>query len=230
MILTISKKTCQNIAYNNEHAYTIGRGKTVAQVLKEDVRQRIIAAAKKEFLSFGYEDASMRRIALEAKVTVGNLYRYFLNKDQLLEVIVAPCFKRINHMIALLTDEAITFDRQDFNFELSEEEIIAIIEKMGEELFKIRLKMKEELMILMMDSRLSKDIKKWLVALLRYLIAKDSDPSSAVLAESFATSIFAGLQEIFLEKIDEEVRLKVIKGYLKAFMAMIVKRDYIGDF
>ena len=49
----------------------------MAQVLKEAQRDKILEAAKQELLHYGYKEASMRRIAAQAEMTVGNLYRYF---------------------------------------------------------------------------------------------------------------------------------------------------------
>ena len=60
----------------------------MAQVLKEEVRSRIIASAKKELLKKGYKDASMREIAKGADLTVGNLYRYFDSKEELVNTII----------------------------------------------------------------------------------------------------------------------------------------------
>ena len=40
----------------------------------------ILEAGKKEFLTYGYEKASLRRIAKEASVTTGAIYGYFPGK------------------------------------------------------------------------------------------------------------------------------------------------------
>jgi len=60
------------------------------QVLKEDVRDKIGQAAVECFKDVGYEKASMRQIAGKAGLSVGNLYRYFPNKEALFEYCVAP--------------------------------------------------------------------------------------------------------------------------------------------
>ena len=62
----------------------------MAQVLKEAVKDKIIAAAKEEFLKKGYKEASMRAIARKSKMTVGNLYRYFSSKEEMIIHIVSP--------------------------------------------------------------------------------------------------------------------------------------------
>ncbi len=60
------------------------------QVLKEDVRRNIKDAAVMCFKQVGYDKASMRQIASNAELSVGNLYRYFPNKEALFDYCVQP--------------------------------------------------------------------------------------------------------------------------------------------
>ncbi len=60
------------------------------QVLKEDVRRNIKDAAVMCFKQVGYDKASMRQIASSANLSVGNLYRYFPNKEALFDYCVQP--------------------------------------------------------------------------------------------------------------------------------------------
>ena len=53
------------------------------QVLKEDIRSRILTVARQQFERNGYSKTSMREIAVLAGVGVGNIYNYFTNKDEL---------------------------------------------------------------------------------------------------------------------------------------------------
>lgn len=62
------------------------------QYLKDEVRNRIVAAALQEFSEKGYMDASMRRIAAKAEVALGNLYRYFKNKEELFNELIEPFY------------------------------------------------------------------------------------------------------------------------------------------
>jgi AcrR family transcriptional regulator len=56
----------------------------MVQVKKDDVRQRIDEAALKVFAGKGFEDAKISHIAKRAGVSVGNIYRYYKNKDEIL--------------------------------------------------------------------------------------------------------------------------------------------------
>ena len=69
------------------------------QTLKEDVREKIIDSAKNEFLEKGIERASMRDIAAGSGMTVGNLYRYFKNKEELNNIIVGKTLDEINKLV-----------------------------------------------------------------------------------------------------------------------------------
>ena len=60
---------------------------------KTKSHERIIEAAKKEFLEYGYADASLRRIAAEAGIQVGGLYKHFDSKDEMFEALVEPAIK-----------------------------------------------------------------------------------------------------------------------------------------
>lgn len=63
-----------------------------------DTREKIIEAAKKEFLLQGYEKASVRTICKNAGVTTGALYFLFENKERLFHDMVNPFLMEWKHM------------------------------------------------------------------------------------------------------------------------------------
>ncbi len=52
--------------------------------------EKIVAAAKKEFLTYGFTDASMRRIAEAAGMSVSGLYKHFASKEEMFSALVEP--------------------------------------------------------------------------------------------------------------------------------------------
>ncbi len=62
------------------------------QTKKKDIQKTIIETARKEFYKNGYTKTSMRTIAKKSNVTLSNIYNYFRNKDEILEIIVKPVF------------------------------------------------------------------------------------------------------------------------------------------
>lgn len=57
---------------------------------KAESHERIVAAAKDEFLTYGFENASMRRIAANAGITASGLYKHFPNKEEMFAHLVQP--------------------------------------------------------------------------------------------------------------------------------------------
>ncbi len=68
------------------------------QTKKTDIQENILKVAQKSFLEHGYRKTSMRNIAKEANVTLSNIYNYFKNKDEILEVIVQPVFRELEQL------------------------------------------------------------------------------------------------------------------------------------
>ncbi|MBR2974588.1 MAG: TetR/AcrR family transcriptional regulator [Clostridia bacterium] len=69
------------------------------QYLKKEVKERILCAAMEEFKQYGYADASIRNIANNAEISLGNIYRYFANKEALYLTIINPLLEGIQQVI-----------------------------------------------------------------------------------------------------------------------------------
>lgn len=69
------------------------------QILKDEVRKNICETALKEFSAKGFQKASMRSIAGNAGITVGNLYRYFRDKEDLFCSVISPAHGRLMNLV-----------------------------------------------------------------------------------------------------------------------------------
>ena len=65
--------------------------------------EKIIAAAKKEFLTYGFTDASMRHIAEEVGMSASGLYKHFASKEEMFSALVEPAYQGL---LALCRQEA----------------------------------------------------------------------------------------------------------------------------
>jgi len=63
---------------------------------KDEIEQKILAAAQEEFCDKGFSRASLRTIARKAGISVSNIYHYFSGKDVLFRRIVDPTLIRID--------------------------------------------------------------------------------------------------------------------------------------
>ena len=57
---------------------------------------RILAAAKQEFLEYGFENASMRRIGERCGMTAAGIYRHCRDKADLFEQVAAPAVESLH--------------------------------------------------------------------------------------------------------------------------------------
>ena len=201
----------------------------MAQVLKEAQRDKILEAAKQELLHYGYRNASMRRIAAQAEMTVGNLYRYFENKDQLIQVITLPALAELDLMIRRLTHDRISLNQPNTQVGLSLAELRVKIAELAEDLAELAVRMPEEIRILMLHSDLSEQISYWLTELLEVLAAEwllfdpEREKETEILCRMFAASLFQGVRELFSpdhEGLQKGELTRVLQAYFGLFLGM----------
>jgi AcrR family transcriptional regulator len=58
------------------------------QILKDEIRERILSVAEDSFYDKGFRETTMRAIAGEVGISVSNLYLYFQNKEIILTELV----------------------------------------------------------------------------------------------------------------------------------------------
>lgn len=69
------------------------------QILKEDIRNKINQSAIRLFKQYGYSGISMRKIAQDSNISVGNIYRYYNSKDHLFEQLLDPVIQEIMDLL-----------------------------------------------------------------------------------------------------------------------------------
>src|SRR5687767_11864762 len=76
-----------------------------AQPRGEDMRARIVAAAKEILSRDGYEKASIREIAAEADVARGLVHYYFATKEDLLVAVAQSAASELGQRMAQLREK-----------------------------------------------------------------------------------------------------------------------------
>lgn len=80
------------------------------QYLKKEIRDRILSAAIEEFKEHGFADASIRNIANNAEISLGNIYRYFTNKEALYFAVINPFMESVKLFVKkefVITDQSL---------------------------------------------------------------------------------------------------------------------------
>lgn len=137
----------------------------MAQYKKEDIRKKILENAKAEFLELGYKNASVASIARKSQIGVGNVYRYFKNKEAILDAIVTPVVERIKKTLIADTDH------NDVN---DHENILNIISEIMKEINDLSINYKEEIIIVLQGCETTKyfSIKEEIICSLSFEIKK----------------------------------------------------------
>jgi AcrR family transcriptional regulator len=200
----------------------------MAQFLKEESRERIVDSARNEFLQHGYRNSSMRRIALRSNMTVGNLYRYFKNKEELIRAAVFPAYRELSELIRSLTGGRISLESREFpQGGLSVEEIKQMISGLCTGFIGIYQRHQTAMRILMMRSDVNDRITDWFSELIRSVIVRnyalpEEDTNVRLLAEGYAAAIFSGVKEIMNRAPADSPELpKLAEVFLNSFVGLL---------
>ncbi len=185
------------------------------QVLKEEVRQTILSSARLEFKEKGFKNSSMRNIARGAGVTVGNVYRYFENKEQLFCAVVGPAYVMIVNLVEEVKEDSFAVTQQYPVF----------MEEITHRIVDIYRKSREELLILINGSEGTRleNAKGNIVLLLekklqeifgRQLKEKGKNVEDVYLFYVIAFGFVEGLAMILEQFEDEEKMNNVIGQYI----------------
>ncbi len=203
----------------------------MAQVLKEDYRNRILSAAKKELLLKGVRDASMRNIAFHSSMTVGNLYRYFKGKDELIQFIVSPALERLNDVIQKKTQDRLSLFQKTSGLGLSKNEMTRILDSLADDLTLIYHEYRDEMKILFLDSAIQMQISDWFTQLIETVIydefaeTRTLEKKVQLFSRMLAVSIFSGLQECFrlleMHEFSNQDVGQLIRLYFRLYLSML---------
>ncbi len=203
------------------------RGQVMAQHLKEEQRQAIIEAARQELREKGYNDASMRSIAAKAEMTVGNLYRYFKNKEEIQEYIVANAREKIYAILRQQTVDSVSKEPRVFNIRPDTDELSAMLDRMADRLISIYENDTDEFLILLSDTAMNEYLISWYSRTVHALIDQhflfDSQQEERdILTRTYAIAMHSGVKEIFKHDDLSIDRLRfLLQTYLHSFIVLL---------
>jgi TetR/AcrR family transcriptional regulator len=73
--------------------------------ISEEKQNKIIGAALNEFAQFGYSEANINKIAERANISVGSLYKYFSDKQNLYQTIVNHSTDTLQEVLGRIVNE-----------------------------------------------------------------------------------------------------------------------------
>lgn len=61
-------------------------------------KEMIIKVAKSEFISRGYEDTTLRKIAAKCNITATAIYRHFIDKEEIFQAVISPVIEKLKSL------------------------------------------------------------------------------------------------------------------------------------
>lgn len=189
------------------------------QVKKDEIRALILRYALDEFEKNGFAGTQMRTIALQSQTSIGNIYRYFTNKDDLFDAVVQPVYIKISALIFdLYKNDPTSHAHISLVAHRVSQGIMEVYKKHGRELFVLIDKNKgsryENFMktvIKMVDERLKQEI------------SFNDDPSQ-VLSFVISSGFVEGLFIVLRKYQDTAVAQKIIKQMILFYFDKIQER------
>ncbi|MFP4477900.1 MAG: TetR/AcrR family transcriptional regulator [Candidatus Izemoplasmatales bacterium] len=179
------------------------------QVLKESVREAIVQSAVSEFFQKDYQSANMRDIAHNANITVGNIYRYYKNKKELFDAVLAPAEQAID----MLSD----FDQHTSNKVIKSKEDL---DQLIRYVMKVIGPYTKEIFIMIFNSsgthhqRLRSQIENLIILKVsKYYPGKFTRSFLEVISKSFVEAVFF----IFKNNIMNEQKIQTLLSELVVF-------------
>ena len=95
----------------------------IVQVIKDEVRHKILTEAQHLFLQRGYDRTSLQMIAEKVNISKSNLYRYFESKEDLFYELTDSAAEGLKRLILRLRDKRFdpSIGQREYQFLLTEE-------------------------------------------------------------------------------------------------------------
>jgi len=75
------------------------------QIKKEHVKELLVQSATKEFIKYGFNNSSLRRIVKAVDLSTGTFYTYFKDKEDIFAYIVSPWTDTLQNLIKYSPEE-----------------------------------------------------------------------------------------------------------------------------
>lgn len=189
------------------------------QYLKKEIKENILAAAVAEFKEHGYADASIRNIANNAEISLGNIYRYFDNKEALYFAVIDPFLKSIRQVI----EHDIVFESKDMT--IASDVLVEFLVAHSDELMIIRKgnSVHYEEFINFMVVSISQKIREMLENSFSEINEKIKNPDFYdAVAEGFLTSLF----KVLSKDAPLEVQKRNVREIITFYFGHMVDRFY----
>ncbi len=201
----------------------------MAQRLKDIKREAIISATKKLMLENGIDSTDMRSIAKEANITVGNLYRYFEDKQALINTITSPLIMELELILKNNTFGEFSLSNKSMlkviDNKIGNIVVDRVISKILNDFYLVGVNDKDTMIILLNDVYFKDVINQWLSDIL----IDNKDKLKTVMIKIHISAMVNSLNTLLKEGIflTNEEYLKISKYYVNSLNKTLM--EIMGD-
>ncbi len=196
----------------------------MAQILKEEIKNKILENALESFVENGYKKTSMKSIAQNSGIAVGNIYNYFKDKETLYDTIAIPVFNEINEIFTDTIKKPIKL-----NVDEKSRKFINIYNS-NKKIFVMVLENSNNTKFESLKDKVIENFSSVIIRTKNKIAKKTATEKEKVFVKAFTGAYINGIISILMQKIDEDTKLEVLYDFL-SFMkkALISKFNFAGE-
>ena len=185
------------------------------QILKPEIKDRILQSALDCFLESGYRSASMQGIAERAGIATGNIYHYFRSKEALYSTLINPVLAALKEIFDIRSNDIPT---------LVPWNRLRIAEQCMDEFIRLYNENRKVFVLLFEKSGNTKfettkaDVIESLSASVTHakntLTKNPATEDQEILIRAYATAYISGVISILTRPIDEDQKQTALQHFL----------------
>lgn len=193
------------------------------QILKNEIKEKILHGALNGFLDKGYTSTSMQEIARRAGIAAGNIYNYFKNKEEVFSTLIGPVLAEVKAIFGVREGDLARYSMED-GMALSEQKMDAFI-RLYQSNRKVFVLLFEKSDNTKFETTKADVIESLSSAILR---AKNTfspipaTPEQEILIQAFATAYISGIISILTAGTDEETKLGALHRFLPFMRSKLI--------
>ena len=185
------------------------------QILKREIKEKILSSALDCFLEKGFRSASMREIAQTAGIAAGNIYNYFKNKEEVFSTLIEPVLREVTAIFGVGTDDLPMLNMAD-GLGISGRKMDAFIDlyQKNRSVFMLLFEKSDSTKFETTKADVIESLTKAILDVKNTFSPNPATPQQEVLIRAFATATISGIISILTAAQDEAVKLAALHRFL----------------
>jgi len=185
------------------------------QILKLEIKEKILSAALGCFLEKGYRSASMQEIAGKAGIAAGNIYNYFKSKEEVFSTLIGPVLQEVKAIFGVRLSDLPMLSLAD-GIGISGQKMDAFIRvyQKNRRVFVLLFEKSDSTKFETTKADVIESLSAAIIQAKNTFTEKPATPQQETLIRAFATAYISGIISILTAKEDEDIKLDALQQFL----------------